>query len=182
VHDEFVEKLSKAMKALKCGNGMDKGIDQGPLINHKAVEKVLQLVEEAVAGGAKLVCGGKTLEGTQIVEPTLLTGVKPTMSIAQSEIFGPVVAIQRFESEEQVLKEANNSRVGLAGYFFSKDLSQISRVSRELQVGMMGVNEGAISNADAAFGGVKESGMGREGGMQGIQEFTQWKYICINTA
>ncbi|KAI1712425.1 aldehyde dehydrogenase family domain-containing protein [Ditylenchus destructor] len=182
IHDEFVEKLTAAMKKLKCGCGLEKGVTQGPLINTRAVKKVSSLVDDAVSKNANVVLGGKATPNSTFFEPTLLTDVTEDMLIAQTEIFGPVVPIQKFNSEEEVLKNANNTRNGLAGYIFTKDIGQVHRMSNALQVGMIGVNEGLISCAEAAFGGVKESGLGREGGSQGIDEFTQWKYICINTA
>ncbi|KAI6174725.1 Aldedh domain-containing protein [Aphelenchoides bicaudatus] len=179
IHDKFVEELKAALSKLKCGDGMADGIHQGPLINEKAVHKVSGLVKNAVEKGAKIVMGGEVLPESNIYKPTILTGVTSEMDIANVEIFGPVVTIQKFDDEKDVLKRANDTRFGLSGYIFSKDMSQVHRVSRLLQVGMLGVNEGAISCVEAAFGGVKESGLGREGGSQGIDEFTQWKYISI---
>jgi len=183
IHDQYVEKLSTAMSTLKCGNGMDKTTSQGPLINQKAVDKVLHLIDDAVGQGkAKVVCGGKVIPDSTMFEPTILTDVSRDCELANTEIFGPVVAIQKFQEEEEVIARANSSKSGLAGYMFTKDIAQIHRVTSRLQVGMLGVNEGAISCAEAAFGGVKESGLGREGASQGIDEFTQWKYVCLNTA
>ncbi|KAK0394879.1 hypothetical protein QR680_000984 [Steinernema hermaphroditum] len=179
VHDEYVDHLKKEMQTLVLGCGMDKGVNQGPLINRKAVEKVQHLLDDATSKGAKIETGGKAHDDSNLFLPTILTNVDGSMNIAHQEIFGPVVAIQKFEVEDEVLNIANNSRSGLAGYIFTSDASQIYRVSRRLQVGMLGVNEGLMSCAEAAFGGVKESGLGREGGPQGIDEFTQWKYICI---
>ncbi|VDN58521.1 unnamed protein product [Dracunculus medinensis] len=179
VHDAYVEGLKKKIDKLVIGDGMKDGTNQGPLINERAVSKVLSLIEDAVSKGAKIVCGGKRGEKSTLFQPTLITNVKSNMEIAHTEIFGPVAAIRRFDGEEEVLKIANDSRSGLAGYFFSTDYSQIMRVARQLQLGMVGVNEGMISCAEAAFGGVKESGLGREGASQGIDEFSQWKYTCI---
>uniref|UniRef100_A0A1I7YM82 Aldedh domain-containing protein n=1 Tax=Steinernema glaseri TaxID=37863 RepID=A0A1I7YM82_9BILA len=179
VHDEYIDQLKKELQTLVLGHGMERGVNQGPLINRKAVEKVQCLVDDATAKGAKVIAGGKAREDSNLFEPTILVDVDGTMEIANQEIFGPVIAVQKFEDEEEVLKTANNSRSGLAGYVFSNDASQLYRVTRRLQVGMLGVNEGLMSCAEAAFGGVKESGLGREGGPQGIDEFTQWKYICI---
>ncbi|TMS34294.1 hypothetical protein L596_001920 [Steinernema carpocapsae] len=180
VHDEYIAQLEKEMKtSLVMGCGMDKGVTQGPLINKKAVEKVRSLLDDATSKGARIIIGGKSPEGSNLFEPTLLEDVTGDMEIAHQEIFGPVIAVQNFETEEEVLKIANSSRSGLAGYIFTSDAGQIYRVSRRLQVGMLGVNEGLMSCAEAAFGGVKESGLGREGGPQGIDEFTQWKYVCI---
>uniref|UniRef100_A0A0N4ZDJ6 Aldedh domain-containing protein n=1 Tax=Parastrongyloides trichosuri TaxID=131310 RepID=A0A0N4ZDJ6_PARTI len=179
VHDEFVEKLTTQIQKLKVGYGLDEGITFGPLINENAVEKVLRLVKDAESKGATITLGGDiAYPGTTLFSPTLITGVKQEMDIAHEEIFGPVVAVQKFNDEEEVLKIANGTRSGLASYFYSQDIGQIFRVQSALQFGMVGVNEGLISCSEAAFGGVKESGMGREGGVQGIDEFTQWKYIC----
>uniref|UniRef100_A0A7E5A1R5 Aldedh domain-containing protein n=1 Tax=Panagrellus redivivus TaxID=6233 RepID=A0A7E5A1R5_PANRE len=181
IHDQFVEKLAAAMSKLVCGNGLEPKTTQGPLINEKAIKKVHHLVDEALAKGATLIAGGKVFGDKHIYEPTLLTGVTTDMQIAHEEIFGPVVAVQKFTDEEDAVTRANHSRHGLAGYFFSTNLSQVFRVGRRIQTGMLGINEGAISCAEAAFGGVKESGMGREGAEQGIDEFTQWKYTCLRT-
>uniref|UniRef100_A0A0K0F4R2 Succinate-semialdehyde dehydrogenase, mitochondrial n=1 Tax=Strongyloides venezuelensis TaxID=75913 RepID=A0A0K0F4R2_STRVS len=179
VHDEFVEKLTTQIQKLKVGYGLDEGINFGPLINDKAVEKVSKLITDAKNKGATVALGGEVAtEGTTLFLPTLMTGVTKDMNIAHEEIFGPVVAIQKFSTEEEALTIANGTRSGLASYFYSQDIQQIFRVQRALQFGMVGVNEGLISCSEAAFGGVKESGMGREGGTQGIDEFTQWKYIC----
>uniref|UniRef100_A0A914HZE3 Succinate-semialdehyde dehydrogenase, mitochondrial n=1 Tax=Globodera rostochiensis TaxID=31243 RepID=A0A914HZE3_GLORO len=180
VAEAFVAKLKEQFKKLKMGGGMEKDVNIGPLINRKAVEKVKSLVDDAVAQNAEIICGGNAGPETNFFEPTILTNVNSEMAIANAEIFGPVIPIQTFETEEEAVGRANNSRLGLAGYIFSKDCAQIHRVSRALQVGMVGVNEGMMSCAEAAFGGVKESGLGREGGQQGIDEFTQWKYVCWN--
>ncbi|VDM59044.1 unnamed protein product, partial [Angiostrongylus costaricensis] len=177
VHDDFVTKIVSAMKLLVVGDGMDPKTTIGPLINDSAVKKINELLKDAIAKGARVLLGGKRGSGS-CFQPTLITGVTDQMCIAHSEIFGPVVAVQKFSSETSVLNMANNTRSGLAGYVFSGDSAQIYRVTRRLQVGMIGVNEGLMSSAEAAFGGVKESGLGREGSAQGIDEFTQWKYIC----
>ncbi|CAD5214757.1 unnamed protein product [Bursaphelenchus xylophilus] len=179
VHAEFVNKLKEAISALKCGDGLKEGTTQGPMINKNALHKVQFLVDDAVDKGAEVVVGGKYIEETNIYKPTILINVNESMELANQEIFGPVVAIQKFSDEKDVIKKANSTRYGLASYIFSEDYRQINRVYRALQSGMVGVNEGAISCSEAAFGGVKESGMGREGGSQGIDEFTQWKYVCI---
>ncbi|CAJ0932011.1 unnamed protein product, partial [Mesorhabditis belari] len=177
VLNQYVDKLQTALGQLVTGDGLDPKTTQGPLINQRAVDKVQSLVNDAVEKGAKVVFGGKRGKAT-CYQPTIITGVTNEMEIAQAEIFGPIVAIQTFTDEKDVVSRANSTRFGLAGYIFSSDASQIHRVSRRLQVGMLGVNEGLISCSEAAFGGVKESGLGREGGAQGIDEFTQWKYIC----
>ncbi|EPB67897.1 hypothetical protein ANCCEY_13014, partial [Ancylostoma ceylanicum] len=203
IHDDFITKMIVAMKGLTVGDGMDPKTTIGPLINDAAVKKVVtpgvlnrehvhirepigvaafitpvtDLIKDAESKGARVLLGGKRGKGT-CFQPTLLTNVTEDMEIANTEIFGPVVAVRKFSDEASVLAAANNSRVGLAGYIFSRDADQIYRVTRRLQVGMVGVNEGLMSCAEAAFGGVKESGLGREGAAQGIDEFTQWKYIC----
>uniref|UniRef100_A0A915MXK9 Aldehyde dehydrogenase domain-containing protein n=1 Tax=Meloidogyne javanica TaxID=6303 RepID=A0A915MXK9_MELJA len=135
----------------------------------------------ALEKGAELVTGGEFIPDTNIFKPTIITNVNNEMEIANAEIFGPIIALQTFETEDEVVERANATRNGLAGYVFTKDYSQINRIGKAIQVGMIGINEGMISCAEAAFGGVKESGLGREGGGQGIDEFTQWKYVCINT-
>uniref|UniRef100_A0A914V615 Succinate-semialdehyde dehydrogenase n=1 Tax=Plectus sambesii TaxID=2011161 RepID=A0A914V615_9BILA len=181
VYDAYLDKLKSAIvKDLKVGDGSQAGITQGPLINELAVKKVSGLVEDARKKGAKVIVGGaRHSAGPSFYEPTLLADIKPQMDIANTEIFGPVAAVVKFDSEEQVIKLANNTRMGLAGYFFSQDVAQIFRVARRLEVGMVGVNEGVMSSAEAAFGGVKESGLGREGASQGMDEFTEWKYVCL---
>uniref|UniRef100_A0A1I7V5Z3 Aldedh domain-containing protein n=1 Tax=Loa loa TaxID=7209 RepID=A0A1I7V5Z3_LOALO len=141
--------------------------------------KVEQLLSNATQKGARVVLGGKRDPQSTCFKPTLLINVTNDMDIAHTEIFGPVIAIQKFETEEEVLALANHCRTGLAGYIFTTDYAQILRVSRSLQVGIIGVNEGMVSCAEAAFGGIKESGLGREGGSQGIDEFSQWKYVCV---
>ena len=179
VHDEFVAKLAAAMhKSLRVGRPQDPGVTVGPLVNERAVEKVVAHVEDAVKKGAKVLVGGKRVDGNYF-EPTLIDGVKEGMRLCQEETFGPVAGICSFETEEQVLQLANGTRVGLAGYFYSRDLSQVMRVARKLQVGMVGVNDGIISCCEAPFGGVKESGLGREGSHLGVEEFLNVKYVCL---
>uniref|UniRef100_A0A8R1DYM1 Succinate-semialdehyde dehydrogenase, mitochondrial n=1 Tax=Caenorhabditis japonica TaxID=281687 RepID=A0A8R1DYM1_CAEJA len=179
VHDQYVEKLSTAMKdKLVLGNGMDATTTQGPLINQRAVDKCEILLSDALGKGSELIVGGKRGDHGTSYHPTLITNVQPNTQIAHTEIFGPIAAVQKFQDNEEVLNAANDCRVGLAGYIFGKDTSRLQYFARRLEVGMVGVNEGLISCAEAAFGGVKESGIGREGGMQGIDEFTNWKYIC----
>ncbi|KAI6195675.1 hypothetical protein M3Y94_01015700 [Aphelenchoides besseyi] len=179
IHDKFVEAAVEAFKKLRCGDGTADGVTQGPLIDEKAIGKVQYLVDDAVDKGANLVMGGERVAETQCYKPTILTEVTSKMEITDVEIFGPVIAIQKFNDEDDAIERANNTPYGLSGYIFTNDHSQIHRVSRRLNVGILGVNEGAISCPEAAFGGVKESGLGREGGRQGIDEFTHWKYITI---
>ncbi len=178
IYDEFVSKLSKAVAALKVGNGMDKDVQVGPLINQKGLEKVTQHVEDAVAKGAVIEQGGHPLEGL-FFEPTVLSGATTDMILAQEEIFGPVAPVFRFKTEEEVLAVANDTDYGLASYFYSKDIARCWRVAEQLECGMVGINEGLISTVLAPFGGVKESGMGREGSKYGMDYFMEIKYLCF---
>lgn len=181
VYDEFTSKLAKAMAdELKVGDGAAPGVTQGPLINSRAVDKVEELVSDAKAKGAKVLTGGgRHSLGGSFFEPTLLSQVTRNMHIAQEEIFGPVAPVIKFETEEEAIEIANETRSGLAGYFYSGDVAQIFRVARRMEVGMVGVNEGMISTQEAAFGGVKESGLGRESSHLGIDEYTHVKYVCL---
>jgi succinate-semialdehyde dehydrogenase len=181
IYDSFVEKLTNEIKALKIGNGEEPDVQVGPLINQAQFEKVTTLVQDAVSKGAKVLVGGKGApqHGRLFYEPTVLTDIKDDMRVYSEEVFGPVVNIFRFDSEEESVAMANNTERGLAGYFYSRDVSQIFRVARKLEVGMCGVNEGMISTAEAPFGGVKESGLGREGSHHGIEEFTYVKYVAL---
>lgn len=168
------------MDGIKLGNGMAPGVNQGPLINSQAVEKVDMLVKDAVLNGAILCRGGSVSDhGNNFYEPTLLTGVTKNMAISQSEIFGPVVSIMKFESEDEVVNLANATPFGLAGYFYSRDLPQIFRVASRLDYGMIGVNEGLLSCAEASFAGLKESGIGKESSKYGIDEYLDVKYVCL---
>lgn len=181
IFDSFVEKLVEEIKSLKIGNGQEPDVNVGPLINHAQFEKVSDLVNDAVSKGATVLTGGKAASqyGELFYEPTVLTNIKENMKVYKEEVFGPVVNVFKFETEEEGLEIANNTERGLAGYFFSEDVSQIFRVARKLEVGMCGVNEGMISTAEAPFGGVKESGLGREGSHHGIDDFTFIKYISL---
>ncbi|XP_076827674.1 succinate-semialdehyde dehydrogenase, mitochondrial [Brachyhypopomus gauderio] len=179
IHDVFVEKLGRAMEAeLRLGHGSDPATTQGPLINARAAEKVEHQIADAVSRGAVLLKGGKRLEGS-FMQPTLLSSVTSDMLCMREETFGPLVPVMKFKTEEEALAIANASPVGLAGYFFSQDISQIWRVAEQLEVGMVGVNEGLISTAEASFGGVKQSGLGREGSKYGVDEYLEVKYVCI---
>ncbi|XP_066538617.1 succinate-semialdehyde dehydrogenase, mitochondrial [Hoplias malabaricus] len=179
IHDVFLEKLGKAMDAeLRVGHGFEPTTTQGPLINTRAAEKVERQVTDAVSQGAVLVKGGKRLEGS-FMQPTLLSNVSADMLCMQEETFGPLIPILKFNTEKEALAIANASQVGLAGYFYSQDLSQIWRVAEQLEVGMVGVNEGLISTAEAPFGGVKQSGLGREGSKYGVDEYLELKYVCM---
>jgi succinate-semialdehyde dehydrogenase/glutarate-semialdehyde dehydrogenase len=180
VHDAFVEKFSKAVQAIKVGNGMDAGVSQGPLIDHAALEKVERHIADALSKGAKLVTGGKPspLGGT-FYEPTILANVTSNMLITYEETFGPVAPIIPFESDDEVVELANNSQYGLASYFYSRDIGRIWKVAEALEYGMVGVNSGILANEVVPFGGVKQSGLGREGSVFGMDEYLELKYVCI---
>jgi succinate-semialdehyde dehydrogenase/glutarate-semialdehyde dehydrogenase len=166
--------------ALKIGNGMEPGVTQGPLINAAAVAKVEGLVADALAKGAKAVCGGRRVEGAgTFYQPTILTGATPAMEIFAEEIFGPVAVLYRFKTEAEAIALANATRFGLAAYFYARDVGRVFRVAEALEYGIVGINEGIISTAEAPFGGVKESGLGREGSKYGIEDFLVIKYLCL---
>lgn len=173
IYDEFVDKLSSKMKDFKVGPGLAEGTTHGPLIHGRAVDKVESLLNDAKSKGAQVVVGGKRLPdiGPNFYAPTLLTNCTRDMNLSQEEIFGPIAALYKFSSEEEVLKLANDTSVGLAGYFFSENVGRIFRVAESLEVGMMGANTGVISDAALPFGGVKESGLGREGSKYGMEEY-----------
>ena len=167
-------------KELRVGSGFDSDVTQGPLINQIAVKKVDRLVADSVSKGASVVTGGKPSSfGANFYEPTLISGVNLSMDISQEEIFGPVASIIKFKTEEEAISIANSVSVGLAGYFYSSDLSQVWRVAEKLEVGMVGVNESIISTIEAPFGGVKQSGFGYEGSKYGINEYLHNKYVCM---
>lgn len=181
VYDAFTEKLMTAVKKLKLGNGLEDTTQQGPLINQDAIDKVQTLLNDAVNKGAKIILGGKSHSlGKLFFEPTILTEMTSAMQMAKEEIFGPVAPLFRFKTEEDAIQMANDTQFGLASYFYSRDIHRVWRVSEALEYGMVGVNEGIISNEVAPFGGVKESGIGREGSKYGIDEFLEIKYICMN--
>lgn len=181
VVDEFIGKLKVAMDKLVLGDGMTDGVSQGPIINRSQFDKICEMVKEAESQGAELVVGGEPDNsiGELFYKPTILTNVNENMSLYREEIFGPVVSIKTFKTEEEALALANDSRVGLASYFYSENISQCFRVAKKLETGMVGINEGAISAAEAAFGGIKESGLGREGSSHGLDEYTNIKYMCF---
>jgi len=180
IHDVFVEKLAAAVSKLNVGNGADEGINFGPLINADAVEKVETLVRDAVFSGARSVLGGKRHgAGENFYEPTILTGVTAEMPIAQAEIFGPVAPVFKFKDEAEVIRLANDTPYGLASYFYARDLGRVWRVAEALEYGMVGINEGIISTEVAPFGGVKQSGLGREGSKYGIDDYVETKYCLI---
>lgn len=181
VYDEFVDGLKRAVDALKIGDGHAEGVNIGPLINEAQLQKVAAIVTDAKEKGAAVIAGGRAKSeiGKLFYAPTILADVADGMRIYREEVFGPVVAIKKFRTEEEALGIANDTNSGLAGYFFSQDVSQIFRVGRLLEVGMVGINEGLISTAEAAFGGVKESGLGREGSKHGIDDYVEMKYLCL---
>ncbi|HEY4805445.1 MAG TPA: NAD-dependent succinate-semialdehyde dehydrogenase, partial [Paraburkholderia sp.] len=178
VYDAFVEKLAAASRKIKVGNGFESGVSQGPLIDDAAVAKVTQHIDDATAQGARLVAGGKVSSG-RYVEPTVLADVTREMLIAREETFGPVAAVFRFSDEAEVIGLANDTEFGLASYFYSRDIGRVWRVAEALEYGMVGINTGLISNEVAPFGGVKQSGLGREGSKYGIDEYVELKYLCI---
>ena len=180
VYDAFAEKLVAAVRKLKVGNGFEAGVAQGPLIDHAAVEKVEEHIQDAVSQGAQLLLGGKRHAlGQTFFEPTVLADVTPKMKIASEETFGPVAPLFRFDTDEQAIQMANDTEFGLASYFYSRDIGRIWRAAEGLESGMVGINTGLISNEVAPFGGVKQSGLGREGSRYGIEEFVEIKYLCF---
>ena len=181
VYDEFADKLAKATSMMNVGDGLLEGIGTGPLINMDAVEKVEEHIADATQKGAKIKTGGKrhSLGGT-FFEPTILTGVTRDMIVTHDETFGPVAPLFKFENEADVVEQANDTIFGLASYFYAKDLSRVWRVAEALEYGMVGVNTGLISTEVAPFGGIKQSGLGREGSHHGIDDFLEMKYICMS--
>jgi succinate-semialdehyde dehydrogenase/glutarate-semialdehyde dehydrogenase len=180
VYDAFVEKLTTAVKKLKVGPGWEEGVTQGPLIDLKAVEKMEEHITDAVAHGAKIVLGGKRHSlGGSFFEPTIVTGATSEMKVAREETFGPLAPIFRFKTEEEAIKMANDTEFGLASYFYARDIGRVWRVAEGLEYGIVGINEGIISTEVAPFGGVKESGLGREGSHYGIDDFVVIKYLAM---
>ncbi|MEE2868943.1 MAG: NAD-dependent succinate-semialdehyde dehydrogenase [Pseudomonadota bacterium] len=182
VHDAFVDKLKVAIEAMNVGNGMDDGVTQAALINRGAADKVMEHIEDAQGKGATVITGGQRHErGGSFVQPTLITGVSQDAQLCQEETFGPLAAVIPFKSEEDAIRIANDTPYGLAAYFYSNNIHRCWRVAEALESGMVGVNEGLISNAAAPFGGVKESGLGREGSHQGMDEYLEEKYLCMGS-
>jgi len=180
VYEAFADKLAAAVSRLKVGNGMDAGVEQGPLIDKAALDKVEELVGDAVAQGARALVGGRPHKlGGTFYEPTVLTGVRPTMRMSQEEIFGPVAPLYRFQDEAEAIGIANATEYGLAAYFYARDIGRVWRVAEAIEVGIVGINTGLISTTVAPFGGVKQSGVGREGSRYGINEFITLKYLCM---
>jgi succinate-semialdehyde dehydrogenase/glutarate-semialdehyde dehydrogenase len=179
IYDAFTEKLADAVKKLKVGNGLDDGVTQGPLIDMAAVEKVEQHITDAVSKGAKIVVGGgRHSMGGTFFQPTLLVDVTPTMQITREETFGPLAPIYRFHTDDEGIKLANDTEFGLAAYFYARDVNRIWKVSEELESGIIGINTGLISTEVAPFGGVKQSGIGREGSHYGLDDYLEIKYLC----
>ena len=182
IHDAFVEKFKVAIEAMKVGDGFDEGVSQAALINRGASDKVMEHLEDALSKGAKVITGGQRHErGGNYVQPTLITNVSTDAQLCQDETFGPLAAIIPFKTEEEALRIANDTPYGLAAYFYSDNIHRCWRVAEALESGMVGVNEGLISNATAPFGGVKESGLGREGSHQGMEEYLETKYLCMGS-
>ncbi len=178
VYDEFVQKFSAKVKTLKVGNGFDEGVVQGPLIENAAVEKVERHVQDAIHKGGKVMVGGRKLEG-QFFEPTVIAEARADMLCAREETFGPFAPVFRFHKEQEAIDAANNTEFGLASYFYSRDIGRIYRVSEALEYGMVGINVGIIATEHVPFGGVKQSGLGREGSSHGMDEYLEMKYLCL---
>ncbi|MBB5574929.1 MULTISPECIES: NAD-dependent succinate-semialdehyde dehydrogenase [Rhizobium] len=180
VYEAFAAKLADAVEKLQVGNGLDQGVVLGPLIDQNAVLKVETHIRDAVANGAEVISGGNRHSlGGNFFEPTVLRNVDDSMQLAREETFGPVAPLFRFRDESDVIEQANDTEFGLASYFYARDLSRVFRVAEALEYGMVGVNTGLISTAEAPFGGVKMSGLGREGSRHGIEEYTELKYVCL---
>jgi succinate-semialdehyde dehydrogenase/glutarate-semialdehyde dehydrogenase len=181
VHDEFTNKLTAKMSGLKMGNGLDDGVALGPLVNKDGLDKVIELVDDAVKKGAKVLTGGKATGGPGFFYPaTVLANVSNDAKMLNEEIFGPVASIQTFRSEDEVVGRANDTEYGLVAYLYTKDLTRGMRVSEKLDFGMVGVNRGLVSDPAAPFGGVKQSGLGREGAHEGLMEFLETQYVSVN--
>jgi len=178
VYDTFVQKLAAKVKAIRVGNGFETGVTQGPMIDDNAIAKIERHVADAVSKGAKVLTGGKRLHD-RFFEPTVLTEANADMLCAREETFGPVAPVFRFKTEEEVLRLANDTEFGLAAYFYSRDIGRVFRVGEGLESGMVGVNTGLISTAEVPFGGVKQSGLGREGSRHGIEDYVEIKYLCL---
>ena len=180
VYDSFAEKFSAEVAKMKVGNGLEDGVTQGPLINSGGIDKVEEHIADALSKGARVMTGGSRHElGGTYFQPTVLADVNPQMMVARDETFGPLAPLFRFDSEEEVIQQANDTEFGLASYFYSRDIGRIWRVSEGLEYGIVGVNTGIISTEVAPFGGVKESGIGREGSHMGIEEYLETKYVCL---
>jgi succinate-semialdehyde dehydrogenase/glutarate-semialdehyde dehydrogenase len=181
VADEFGRRLAERLGGLRLGHGLDEGTQVGPLIDRPSLEKVTRLVDDAVARGARVLTGGRPAgpDGGWFYEPTVLADVSTDAGMMREEVFGPVAPLVPFDTEEEAVRWANDTEYGLVAYVFTESLDRGLRVSEALEVGMVGLNQGIVSNAAAPFGGVKESGIGREGGRAGIREFLDTKYVAV---
>ncbi|MEP5004058.1 MAG: aldehyde dehydrogenase family protein, partial [Paracoccaceae bacterium] len=181
VYDVFAEKLTARVKAMKVGDGLTEGTDLGPLINLKAGDKVANHIADAKSKGGTVVLGDAPIDlGGNFLNPTIITGVTQDMTVAQEETFGPLAPLFKFEDEDDVIAMANDTIFGLASYFYANDLSRVYKVAEALEYGIVGVNTGIISTEVAPFGGVKQSGLGREGSHHGIEDYLEMKYICMS--
>jgi succinate-semialdehyde dehydrogenase/glutarate-semialdehyde dehydrogenase len=178
VYEEFSQKFAAKVKTAKVGNGFDEGVNQGPLIEPAALVKVERHVQDAIAKGARVLTGGKRLYG-QFFEPTVVADASADMLCAREETFGPFAPIFKFKTEQEAIAAANNTEFGLASYFYSRDVGRIFRVSEALEYGMVGINVGILATEHVPFGGVKQSGLGREGSHHGMDEYVEIKYLCI---
>ncbi len=180
IHDAFVERLARAVTALQVGDGLQPGIEVGPLIDAGAVSQVEAHIADAVARGARIACGGARHPlGGNFFQPTVLADVRPDMRVCREETFGPVAPVIRFDSEDEAIRLANDSEYGLAAYCYARDMARVWRVAEALEYGLVGINAGVISTEVAPFGGVKQSGIGREGGSEGIEAYLETKYVCL---
>ena len=180
IYDEFVKRLTLATTTLKLGNGADDGVTMGPLINEGAANDVLEFIGDAVAKGASIASGGGRSDlGSCFIKPTILTDVSDDMRVFREEIFGPIAPLFKFKTEQDAIDMANDTPFGLACYFYSRDIGRVWRVAEGLEYGIVGINEGIISNEMAPFGGVKESGQGREGSKYGLDDYLEIKYLCM---
>jgi len=181
IYDEFSKKLAAATQAMKVGNGFDDNVTTGPLIDAQALDKVEEHIQDAVSKGATILSGGERSElGGTFYNPTVLTGVTSSMKVAKEETFGPVAPLFKFDSVDEVIEAANDTEFGLAAYFYAKDLSKVWKVAEALEYGIVGINTGIISTEVAPFGGIKQSGLGREGSKYGIDDFLEIKYLCMS--
>jgi succinate-semialdehyde dehydrogenase/glutarate-semialdehyde dehydrogenase len=178
VYEEFVQQFAAKVKTAKVGNGFEDGVNQGPLIEPAAVDKVQRHVDDAVAKGGRVLTGGKRLGGL-FFEPTVIADATADMACAREETFGPFAPVFRFETEDEAVALANNTEFGLASYFYSRDMGRIFRVSENLEYGMVGVNVGILATEHVPFGGVKQSGLGREGSHHGMDDYVEIKYVCV---
>jgi succinate-semialdehyde dehydrogenase/glutarate-semialdehyde dehydrogenase len=181
VYEEFVTKFSARVRTAKVGNGFEDGVNQGPMIEEAALQKVERHVQDALGLGARLMVGGKRLPGVgaQFFEPTVVADATADMLCAREETFGPFAPVFKFETEQDAIDAANNTEFGLASYFYSRDIGRIYRVSEALEYGMVGINVGILATEHVPFGGVKQSGLGREGSHYGMDDYVEVKYLCI---